>query len=101
MVNVLKYRMPFAQLMELLAHFDLSDKMLVVEHNAAILHKEDHAGARLRKGTKLKSFISLEEDKHMLKIGPYEFRSRLLLGTGKFPDFQIQKQAVDIRSHKF
>ena len=32
----------------------------------------------------------------MLKIGPYEFRSRLLLGTGKFPDFQIQKQAVDI-----
>jgi thiazole synthase len=38
----------------------------------------------------------LEEDKYMLKIGPYEFRSRLLLGTGKFPDFQIQKQAVDI-----
>ncbi|OCT11258.1 thiazole synthase [Paenibacillus pectinilyticus] len=32
----------------------------------------------------------------MLKIGPYEFRSRLLLGTGKFPNFQIQKQAVDI-----
>jgi thiazole synthase len=32
----------------------------------------------------------------MLKIGPYEFQSRLLLGTGKFPDFQIQKQAVDL-----
>jgi thiazole synthase len=31
----------------------------------------------------------------MLKIGPYEFRSRLLLGTGKFPDFTTQKQAVD------
>ncbi|SDN39337.1 thiazole-phosphate synthase [Paenibacillus sp. yr247] len=31
----------------------------------------------------------------MLKIGPYEFRSRLLLGTGKFPDFDIQKHAVD------
>ncbi|MEW9700845.1 thiazole synthase [Paenibacillus sp. SI8] len=32
----------------------------------------------------------------MLKIGSYEFRSRLLLGTGKFPDFEIQKQAVDV-----
>ncbi|NOU76934.1 thiazole synthase [Paenibacillus sp. LMG 31458] len=32
----------------------------------------------------------------MLKIGPYEFRSRLLLGTGKFPDFNIQKQAVEV-----
>lgn len=31
----------------------------------------------------------------MLKIGPYEFQSRLLLGTGKFPDYNIQKQAVE------
>ncbi|MDB5052133.1 MAG: thiazole synthase [Bacilli bacterium] len=30
----------------------------------------------------------------MLKIGPYEFHSRLLLGTGKFPDFQVQQEAV-------
>lgn len=32
----------------------------------------------------------------MLKIGPYQFNSRLLLGTGKFPNFEIQKQAVDV-----
>jgi thiazole synthase len=32
----------------------------------------------------------------MLKIGPYEFRSRLLLGTGKFSDFSIQKEAVNV-----
>ncbi|OMP65987.1 thiazole synthase [Domibacillus epiphyticus] len=31
----------------------------------------------------------------MLKIGPYSFNSRLLLGTGKFPDFDIQKEAVE------
>src|SRR5690625_3111207 len=31
----------------------------------------------------------------MLKIGPYEFSSRLFLGTGKFSDFDIQKKAVD------
>ncbi|MDQ0215501.1 thiazole synthase [Oikeobacillus pervagus] len=30
----------------------------------------------------------------MLKIGPYSFQSRLLLGTGKFENFDIQKQAV-------
>ncbi|WP_077624591.1 thiazole synthase [Sediminibacillus massiliensis] len=32
----------------------------------------------------------------MLNIGPYEFSSRLLLGTGKYPDFETQKQAVDV-----
>lgn len=31
----------------------------------------------------------------MLKIGPYTFTSRLLLGTGKFPDFPTQKAAVE------
>ncbi|HEY2495230.1 MAG TPA: thiazole synthase [Paenibacillus sp.] len=31
----------------------------------------------------------------MLKIGTYEFNSRLLLGTGKFPSFEIQKEAVN------
>lgn len=32
----------------------------------------------------------------MLNIGPYTFGSRLLLGTGKFPSYDIQKQAVDV-----
>lgn len=31
-----------------------------------------------------------------LKIGPYEFKSRLLLGTGKFTDLKIQEQAVRV-----
>jgi thiazole synthase len=31
----------------------------------------------------------------MLKIGPYSFQSRLLLGTGKYPNFDIQKEAVE------
>lgn len=31
----------------------------------------------------------------MLKIGDYQFKSRLFLGTGKFDDFDIQKKAVD------
>ncbi len=30
----------------------------------------------------------------MLRIGDYEFNSRLFLGTGKFPDFDIQREAV-------
>ncbi|MEF7566250.1 thiazole synthase [Bacillus infantis] len=30
----------------------------------------------------------------MLKIGTYEFNSRLLLGTGKYPNYETQKMAV-------
>jgi len=32
----------------------------------------------------------------MLKIGSYEFQSRLLLGTGKFPSFEVQREAVAV-----
>ncbi len=32
----------------------------------------------------------------MLTIGPYQFKSRLLLGTGKFPDFEVQRVAVNV-----
>ncbi|MFC2948362.1 thiazole synthase [Virgibacillus sediminis] len=32
----------------------------------------------------------------MLKIGEKEFNSRLLLGTGKYPNFDIQKEAIEV-----
>lgn len=32
----------------------------------------------------------------MLKIGQHSFSSRLLLGTGKYPSFEIQKEAVAV-----
>ncbi|HLU22466.1 MAG TPA: thiazole synthase [Bacillaceae bacterium] len=32
----------------------------------------------------------------MLKIANHTFKSRLLLGTGKYPSFEIQKQAVEV-----
>ncbi|MDG4658170.1 thiazole synthase [Ectobacillus antri] len=32
----------------------------------------------------------------MLKIGEFSFQSRLLLGTGKFHDYDVQKQAVAV-----
>ncbi|MGP4079869.1 thiazole synthase [Pseudalkalibacillus sp. R45] len=32
----------------------------------------------------------------MLKIGNNSFQSRLLLGTGKYPNFDVQKQAVEV-----
>jgi len=34
----------------------------------------------------------------MLKIGNQTFHSRLLLGTGKYPSFEIQKKAVEVSS---
>ncbi|MFB7138809.1 MULTISPECIES: thiazole synthase [unclassified Bacillus (in: firmicutes)] len=32
----------------------------------------------------------------MLKIGNHSFHSRLLLGTGKYPSFEVQKEAVEV-----
>ena len=33
---------------------------------------------------------------NMLKIGNHSFSSRLLLGTGKYPSFEVQKEAVHV-----
>ncbi|MBA2943027.1 thiamine biosynthesis protein ThiS [Paenibacillus sp. CGMCC 1.16610] len=38
---------------ELLAHFELQEKMLVVEHNQNILQKEDHVKTELAEGHKI------------------------------------------------
>ncbi|MDL4839622.1 thiazole synthase [Aquibacillus rhizosphaerae] len=32
----------------------------------------------------------------MLKIGSYQFKSRLLLGTGKYPNYNIQRESVEL-----
>jgi len=32
----------------------------------------------------------------MLKIGSFSFQSRLLLGTGKFSDYDVQRQAIEV-----
>lgn len=32
----------------------------------------------------------------MLKIGSFSFQSRLLLGTGKFNDYDVQRQAIEV-----
>ena len=37
----------------------------------------------------------------MLKIGSYEFSSRLLLGTGKYPNFDVQKKQWRFRRRKY
>src|SRR5690625_7054659 len=47
------------------------------------------------KTIKLSSSNSLEVVK-MLKIGKYTFHSRLFLGTAKYPNLDIQKEAVNI-----
>ena len=31
----------------------------------------------------------------MLNIGPYEFHSRLVLGTGKYENFEIMKKSLE------
>ncbi|EMA6344213.1 thiazole synthase [Bacillus cytotoxicus] len=32
----------------------------------------------------------------MLNIGPFTFKSRLLLGTGKFSDYDVQRKAIEV-----
>jgi len=38
---------------------------------------------------------SIETSEDLLKIGPYALRSRLILGTGKYPNPEIMKEALE------
>ncbi len=46
-------------------------------------------------GIRWRSSNLWEEDESLLKIGPYEVESRLLLGTGKFENLDLQAAAVE------
>jgi thiazole synthase len=83
----------------LLVHLGIQPERVAVELNLNIVDRERYARAVLAEGDRVEiiGFVggggSVEED--VLEIGKVRLKSRLIVGTGKYKDFQETKRAVD------
>jgi len=84
---------------ELLARLALDRARVAVEHNRRVVPRAEHVSLRLNHGDRLEivTFVGGGTIEHMdgesLILAGREFRSRLIVGTGKYPSFQVMKEA--------
>ena len=84
----------------LLSNLDIREDRVAVELNLGIVEKKDYSTTILKKDDKVEiiGFVgggSLMED-DFLVLGGVKLRSRLIVGTGKYKDFDETKKAVEI-----
>ena len=84
----------------LLSNLDIREDRVAVELNLGIVEKKDYSTTILKEDDKIEiiGFVgggSLMED-DFLALGGVKIRSRLIVGTGKYKDFDETKKAVEI-----
>ncbi len=88
----------------LLAELGLAPEKVAVERNLAIVPRSAYASTRLEEGDRLEivHFIGggeaaaeIEGEDDVLEIAGRRFRSRLIVGTGKYRDFEETARAVE------
>src|SRR5262245_26007838 len=82
-------------IVQLLDHFDLPKDRVAVERNRAIVPKPQWGSVSVGQGDELEvvHFVGGGEDSDSFVIAGKTFKSRLIVGTGKYPSHQIMKEA--------
>lgn len=90
-----------ATVTRLLMDLGIHEERVAVELNLKIVEKRDYERTLLREGDQVEiiSFVGggsriMEDD--WLAIGGVKLRSRLIVGTGKYKDFEETKKAIEI-----
>jgi thiazole synthase len=82
-------------IVQLLDHFDLPKDRVAVERNRSIVPKPEWGSVSVGQGDELEvvHFVGGGEDTDNFVIAGKTFKSRLIVGTGKYPSHQIMKEA--------
>jgi thiazole synthase len=82
-------------IVQLLDHFDLPRDRVAVERNRAIVPKPQWETVSVGQGDELEvvHFVGGGEDSDSFVIAGKTFKSRLIVGTGKYPSHPIMKEA--------
>jgi thiazole synthase len=82
-------------IVQLLDHFDLPKDRVAVERNRAIVPKPQWESVSIGHGDELEvvHFVGGGEESDAFVIAGRIFKSRLIVGTGKYPSHQIMKEA--------
>ena len=80
--------------LQLLEHFELPQERVAVERNRAIVPKAKWESESVGSGDEVEvvHFVGGGEASDSLVIAGKTFRSRLLVGTGKYPNHQVMKE---------
>jgi thiazole synthase len=83
---------------ELLKKLNINPSTIAAEVDGQIIHKDHFADTRLSSGqtVELVRFVGGGQrgDKDYLQIADKRFSSRLLVGTGKFPSYEVLEEAI-------
>src|SRR5436190_11431044 len=82
-------------IVQLLDHFDLPKERVAVERNRSIVPKPQWESVSVGQGDELEvvHFVGGGDDSDALVIAGRTFKSRLIVGTGKYPSHQVMKDA--------
>jgi thiazole synthase len=82
-------------IVQLLDHFDLPRDRVAVERNRAIVPKPQWESVSVGQGDELEvvHFVGGGEESDAFVIAGRTFKSRLIVGTGKYPSHQVMKEA--------
>ncbi|MGR9106046.1 MAG: sulfur carrier protein ThiS [Gammaproteobacteria bacterium] len=88
---------PNASVADLIAELGLSEKRIAIELNREILPRQYFEQKRLESGDRIEIVHAIGggQDEDPLRVGPYTFHSRLLVGTGKYRDFEETRLAIE------
>ena len=88
-----------ATLSGLLSDLGIREGHVAVELNLKIVGKEEYLSAKLSQGDKVEiiSFVGggAQVEGDMLELGGIKFHSRLIIGTGKYKDFEETRKAIE------
>lgn len=85
-----------ARVADLLAELDLTGKRIAVELNKEILPFDRYAQQALQDGDRLEIVHAIGGGQaDLLRVAGKEYRSRLLVGTGKYKDLQETRLAIE------
>ncbi|HLF98776.1 MAG TPA: sulfur carrier protein ThiS [Methylococcaceae bacterium] len=95
--NAVRLEQSQATLADLVAHMDLAQKRIAVELNRAIVPQGHYSRQALKNGdvVEIVHAIGGGQADDLLIVAGREFRSRLLVGTGKYKDMDETRRAVE------
>jgi thiazole synthase len=88
---------PGTTVLDLLGSLHLDSHMVAVERNHEIVPRADHAKTALVQGDRVEVLTLVgggADDDDALVIAGRRFRSRLIVGTGKYASFPLMKEAL-------
>ncbi len=87
-----------ATIEDLLLRLERSSRQVAVEVNQVLIRRDAHASHQLREGDRVEIVTLVGGGEALdkpLKVGPFQFQSRLFTGTGKYSSYELMRRCLE------